>query len=163
MILDGAVSHAVISPETPDKNWGRTVTKHLPSLLIAVIFLAATALQPLKANDETDEPVAENETEAAQTGPADAEAVPVDVTPNDYRDPANWLCHPSKNDDACDTDLSTTIVAADGSTTVEDFAAAADPAFDCFYVYPTVSVDETPNSDMTANDEELSVIEQQFT
>ena len=33
---------------------------------------------------------------------------------------------------------------------------------DCFYVYPTVSTDPTPNSDMIADAAELNVIRQQF-
>src|SRR5205807_1616584 len=41
---------------------------------------------------------------------------------------------------------------------------AADPGapIDCFYVYPTVSTDPTPNSDMNADPAETNVIRQQF-
>jgi hypothetical protein len=43
-------------------------------------------------------------------------------------------------------------------------AFAPDPqaAIDCFYVYPTVSRDETPNSDTTPGAEELEVVRQQL-
>ena len=46
---------------------------------------------------------------------------------------------------------------ADGSRSIETFTATADAKFDCFYVYPTVSLDPTPNSDMVAGQEEKLV------
>jgi hypothetical protein len=83
----------------------------------------------------------------------------------DYRDSANWLCRPDRKKgekDACDVDLTTTIVAANGATTIEKWTANPKAGIDCFYVYPTVSNDPTPNSDMIAGREELSVVQQQF-
>jgi hypothetical protein len=80
---------------------------------------------------------------------------------NDYAKPEAWLCLPGR-DDACATDEAATVVAADGTLTYQPFVRAKDPAIDCFYVYPTVSRDPTPNSDMTAGPEELSVISAQF-
>ncbi len=71
-----------------------------------------------------------------------------------YDDPSHWLCRPDTPDDACHRDLDTTIIAADGSTSVEHFEAAEDPAIDCFYVYPTISKDPTPFSDWFASDSE---------
>ncbi|WP_439135823.1 DUF3089 domain-containing protein [Pseudomaricurvus sp.] len=85
-----------------------------------------------------------------------------DLKAADYSKDESWLCLPERESDACNADLSATIVNADGSTEREDFVAATDPAFDCFYVYPTVSLDKSDNSDMTANDEEHRVIESQF-
>ncbi|MDG2535368.1 DUF3089 domain-containing protein [Sphingomonas sp. HITSZ_GF] len=74
----------------------------------------------------------------------------------DYRDMANWLCRPGRQD-ACSMDLSTTVVAADGKRSLEPFKAARAPKFDCFYVYPTISLDTTPNSDLIPGDEEKRV------
>jgi hypothetical protein len=45
-------------------------------------------------------------------------------------------------------------VAADGRRTPQPFKAAANPPIDCFYVYPTVSTDRTPLSDLQAGPEE---------
>ena len=59
-------------------------------------------------------------------------------------------------------DLATTIVKADGSFTREEWKADPNAPIDCFYVYPTVSTDPTPLSDMTADPAELNVIRQQF-
>lgn len=80
---------------------------------------------------------------------------------NDYGDGKTWLCRPGRQD-ACAVDLSTTVVAADGKLTIEKWSANPKAAVDCFYVYPTVSNDPTPNSDMNAGPEELAVIKAQF-
>lgn len=80
---------------------------------------------------------------------------------NDYSDGKTWLCRPGRQD-ACAVDLSTTVVAADGKLTIEKWSANSKAGIDCFYVYPTVSNDATPNSDMNAGPEELAVIKAQF-
>ena len=82
-------------------------------------------------------------------------------TPSDYDDGANWLCRPGRKD-ACGTDLSSTIVAADGRMTPATFRPAAAPQVDCFYVYPTVSLDRSANSDLVPGPEEMAVIANQF-
>ena len=79
----------------------------------------------------------------------------------DYSDGKTWLCRPGRQD-ACAIDLTTTVVAADGTLTRETWTADPKAPIDCFYVYPTVSTDPTPNSDMTADPAELNVVAQQF-
>jgi hypothetical protein len=59
-------------------------------------------------------------------------------------------------------DLTTTIVAASGKLKRENWAANPNPRIDCFYVYPTVSTDPTPNSDMIPGTEEKGVVKAQF-
>ncbi len=94
------------------------------------------------------------------TGAASAQpALP--SPPPDYAAPAAWLCLPGRSD-ACATDLTTTVVAANGTLTRETYRADPSAPIDCFYVYPTVSTDPTPNSDMTADPAETYVIAQQF-
>lgn len=80
----------------------------------------------------------------------------------DYRQGANWLCRPGRQDACGAADLTTTRVAADGRLSPEPFAPSAAPTVDCFYVYPTVSHDPTPNSDLTPGPEERGVVQQQF-
>ncbi len=80
---------------------------------------------------------------------------------NDYRDGRNWLCRPGRQD-ACTVDLSTTVIAANGTFTREEWTANPNAPIDCFYVYPTVSLDLGGNSDMTAGPEELAVARTQF-
>ncbi|RYF94682.1 MAG: DUF3089 domain-containing protein [Caulobacteraceae bacterium] len=92
---------------------------------------------------------------AGGAGSACAQAAAPRTAPaaNDYSDPKTWLCLPGQADPCSTQDLTTTVIAADGTTTVEPFVRASDPAVDCFYVYPTISTDPTPNSDMTPDDE----------
>jgi len=79
---------------------------------------------------------------------------------NDYARAENWLCRPGRAD-ACAVDLTTTIVAAGGAMTKEAFRAG-DAPIDCFYVYPTVSMQAGPNADMTIDAEERGVVKLQF-
>jgi len=83
------------------------------------------------------------------------------ATKNDYGKADAWLCRPGRQD-ACAVDLTTTVVAADGKLTEEKWSANPKAPVDCFYVYPTVSNDPTPNSDMNAGPEEMRVIKAQF-
>lgn len=78
---------------------------------------------------------------------------------NDYARSESWLCRPGRHD-ACDIDLATTVILP-GKAAVETWANNPKAPIDCFYVYPTVSLDSSPNSDMTAGPEELAVIKAQ--
>jgi hypothetical protein len=80
-----------------------------------------------------------------------------------YASLSSWLCHPgvAAPDNACAHDLTTTVVAPDGTATVETFEPAADPPIDCFYVYPTVSADDTEYSDRVPGEEEVLIAENQ--
>lgn len=98
----------------------------------------------------------------AQTPAAQAPAAAAEpVQKNNYADDRNWLCRPGRQD-ACAVDMTTTVVSADGKLSRETWAIDANAPIDCFYVYPTVSTDPTPNSDMTADPAELNVVRQQF-
>jgi hypothetical protein len=97
----------------------------------------------------------------AQPAPLQPVETPATPAPNDYSDGKNWLCRPGR-EDACAVDLTTTVVAADGKLTRETWKSDPNAAVDCFYVYPTVSTDTTPNSDMTADPAETNVVRQQF-
>jgi hypothetical protein len=52
-------------------------------------------------------------------------------------------------------------VKANGTLSPEPWRANPDAKVDCFYVYPTVSMDESPNSDMQPGDEERAVTRSQ--
>jgi hypothetical protein len=113
------------------------------ALVIAISFAAAGTAAAQSPNQSS--------TEAAKPAPAK----------NDYSNPSTWLCRPGRQD-ACTVDLSTTVIAASGKLTREVFTPNPNPPVDCFYVYPTVSNDPTPNSDMDPGPEEKSVIRAQF-
>tara|TARA_R100001039_G_C1853932_1_gene115513 strand:- start:6622 stop:7803 length:1182 start_codon:yes stop_codon:yes gene_type:complete len=79
----------------------------------------------------------------------------------DYANTSNWLCRPG-NPRACEVDMSTTVVRADGSVRLEPWSDDPFAPVDCFYVYPTVSQDTTANSDLIAGPEEYNVVRSQF-
>ncbi|MEO5493044.1 MAG: DUF3089 domain-containing protein [Sphingomonas sp.] len=74
----------------------------------------------------------------------------------DYNTDAGWLCRPGRQD-ACAVDQNVTVVAANGKAKIVKFRATPTPLYDCFYVYPTVSLDPTPNSDLNIGPEEKAV------
>jgi hypothetical protein len=83
------------------------------------------------------------------------------VTAIDYSRPEAWLCRP-EIEDACEQDASATRVMADGSLVKETFVPDLNAPIDCFYVYPTVSQDQMPNSDIVPGPEEQEVARQQL-
>jgi hypothetical protein len=94
-------------------------------------------------------------TAAPTTVAATTSMVPVTAAPYVsaiYADTANWICRPDTTD-LCDSDLEVTVVAPDGTATVEPFAPAVDADVDCFYLYPTTSEDRSINSDFVAGAE----------
>ncbi len=96
----------------------------------------------------------ETETASPTAGPS-ATASP--AAPSD----TVWLCRPGLADNPCESDLTTTVISADGSTTVEEAAPAEDPPIDCFYVYPTVSGQQTWNANLDIDPEQRAVAVQQ--
>jgi hypothetical protein len=80
---------------------------------------------------------------------------------NDYTLEQNWLCRPGRTD-ACSTPTTSTVIAADGSRVVVTHAVAADAPIDCFYVYPTVSPEQSLNSDMASTGVEEQAAVSQF-
>jgi hypothetical protein len=96
---------------------------------------------------------------AAQSAPAGPAPAQAGV---DYSKPANWLCLPGRKD-SCSTPLPTTALGPDGYGSTGLSPVAANPAVDCFVVYPTVSRDSGMNSDLVPGDgEEKASIASQF-
>jgi len=87
---------------------------------------------------------------------------PVTVAHADYANPSLWLCRPGLAADKCKINLDATIIKADGSTSIEKYKPASAPAIDCFFVYPTVSLDTGWQSDFDADRMEIDDIKLQF-
>jgi hypothetical protein len=68
-----------------------------------------------------------------------------------------WLCKPGIASNPCLSSMTATAVAKDGTTTVEHTQPAVDPKIDCFYVYPTVSNQPTPNATLRIDPAEIGV------
>jgi hypothetical protein len=98
----------------------------------------------------------------AMAGPASAQAPDPKVAHADYSNPALWLCKPGMSNDKCKINLDATVINGNGSTSVEKYTAAENPAIDCFFVYPTVSLDTGWQSDFDADKMEIDDIKLQF-
>jgi DUF3089 family protein len=71
-----------------------------------------------------------------------------------------WLCRPGKAADPCTSKLTSTVVtytAGHREETVEKAKKAKNPPIDCFYVYPTVSEQETTNSNLEIEPQERQI------
>jgi hypothetical protein len=97
----------------------------------------------------------------AQAGWAPPPPAAATAPPNDYANPATWLCRPGR-DDACSVNLDATVIQADGTTTVERYHSDPNAPIDCFYVYPTVSTDPGANATMKIEPAETNVVLHQF-
>jgi hypothetical protein len=114
--------------------------------ILAVVALGLAALLVISCGDssETESP---SETVSPTTA-ASPSAAPSNTV---------WLCRPGLADNPCESDLTTTVESADGSTTVEQATPAEDPPIDCFYVYPTVSSQQTENANLDIDPDEVTV------
>lgn len=93
--------------------------------------------------------------DAAPAAPAASGAT---TTGHPASTPTVWLCLPGTAHDPCTPDLATTRVSfTHGTLGVTRATTAAHPAIDCFYVYPTVSDQRTPNADRTIDPQEVSI------
>ncbi len=67
-----------------------------------------------------------------------------------------WLCRPGLAQNPCDGDLATTTVAPSGRRSVEADAVRSIRKYNCFYLYPTASIEPTVNSDLTVQPTEIA-------
>ena len=69
-----------------------------------------------------------------------------------------WLCKPGKKDNPCDVSLATTRVSPTGKPLgVDRIKPPRRPRYDCFYVYPTVSDQETATANFAIDPELRSI------
>jgi hypothetical protein len=64
-----------------------------------------------------------------------------------------WLCRPGLKNNPCVSDLTATVLRTDGSSTIERRKNAKRAPIDCFYVYPTVSDQQTTNANLRIDPE----------
>lgn len=131
-------------------------------MVVAAALLAAACSAPSRG-DEAPSSATSPGTGAASTGAAGTSGAPTPSGSPSYAvtEPTAWLCRPGLTDSPCDGDLATTVVAPDGSRSREPFRPAADPSFDCFYVYPTVSTATTRNAPKASAPEIVRVVRAQ--
>ena len=68
-----------------------------------------------------------------------------------------WLCRPGLRNNPCTSNLTTTVVRANGTSSIQRAVPAKSPPVDCFYVYPTVSTQPTNNANLQIDPEERAV------
>lgn len=68
-----------------------------------------------------------------------------------------WLCSPSKHHDPCDVSLKTTLTSPSGQELGVRDVKAGRQNVDCFYVYPTVSDQQTRNANLHIDPEQRSI------
>jgi Protein of unknown function (DUF3089) len=93
--------------------------------------------------------------------PSGATASSGRLTPGASSTGTVWLCRPGLVNGPCAYPRTVTAVQADGTTTAASFPPAASPsapsAFDCFYVYPTVSTEKAANTGLAVRKAEVAV------
>jgi hypothetical protein len=72
-------------------------------------------------------------------------------------DKTTWLCKPGAKANPCVGSLKATVLKSDGTSSVETARNAKNPKIDCFYVYPTVSDQQTINATLKVDPEEIAV------
>ncbi|MEC8444005.1 MAG: DUF3089 domain-containing protein [Pseudomonadota bacterium] len=82
----------------------------------------------------------------------------------DYQTPDQWLCHPDQadTDNVCLRPQDTVAVSANGARTFDANLPANRPEVDCFYIYPTASMDLTARSNMQPDAQERDTTAIQF-
>ena len=68
-----------------------------------------------------------------------------------------WLCRPGLANNPCDGSMATTTVTATGTRSVQADTVSNNHRYDCFYLYPTASIENTTNSDLTVQPPETSI------
>jgi hypothetical protein len=141
-------------------------------LLASTVLLAAcaTSTQTAEAPAVQQAAAAPAAAPAAPTPPAPvappaAAPAPAPTEPSsrtDFAKVENWLCKPGLANNPCDVNIDATVVKADGSTTIEKFKGDPNAPIDCFYVYPTVSLDPFTYSDLVPGPEEFNVVKAQL-
>lgn len=139
---------------------GHDFSKTAPQIPLSPTISAQPV--PQVANQPAATPAPAPRPVAAATPAAQPAAASQPSSRTDYSVPATWLCKPGMANNPCEVNLDATIVKADGSTTIEKFTGNPNAPIDCFYVYPTVSLDPFTQSDLIPGPEEFNVVKAQL-
>ena len=81
-----------------------------------------------------------------------------DTSPADYAKPENWICRPGVDDGTCSANLDALRIEVGGARSAAPHVVPKAPPIDCFYVYPTASLDATLFSDLVPDEAEKRVV-----
>lgn len=130
------------------------MTRLVRAAAAAVSLLVLTGCVAGTESDPAAEPEAPGE--SATGTPA-----PPETPPRDVAQPTLWLCRPGMPDNPCEGGLDATSWDERGRRSTEAFVPAADPAVDCFYVYPTVSEAPGASAPLAVTEAEVYVVRAQ--
>lgn len=126
---------------------GETMRRNLAAVIVSLCAVGALAAGCSSNSDSS-----------ASSTTTSATSTTVATSPTTTDDSGTvWLCRPDLADNPCTEDLTTTVITAAGTSSVAQEKPTPDPPIDCFYVYPTVSQEKTPNSDLVIGDDERNV------
>jgi hypothetical protein len=111
-------------------------------LLVPSLFCLAGAIACSSSPASSGQPAA---TGSAATKPVTASTV--------------WLCRPGQTPDPCTASLSTTVLTGTGHRQVVDYPQASNPGIDCFYLYPRITLQKTPNATPAIDPQETAIAE----
>jgi hypothetical protein len=72
-----------------------------------------------------------------------------------------WLCRPGMHNDPCAGSLTSTVITARNHRSIQPATASGSKRFDCFYLYPTASMDKRGNSTLKVTSAETSIARDQ--
>lgn len=122
---------------------------------LAAVTFSLCALAAIAAGCSSGSDSSSPSTTAANAG--SSTTVATSSTPTTDKDSTVWLCRPDLKDNPCTADLTATVITGTGTESVAQEKPTPDPPIDCFYVYPTVSQEKTPNSDLVIGEDERMV------
>ncbi len=129
-------------------------------LALAMVLTLAGCGSAAQSPAQSPAPASASASASASTAPASTASrtasrstAPASSAPDD----TVWLCKPGIAANPCEGNLNATVVDAQGVSTVQSASPAANPPVDCFFVYPTVSHQQTLNADLTIDPEETAV------
>jgi hypothetical protein len=143
--------------ESVGRNTARLKHGRRRLVVVGAALLVLTVACGDDSGGDATEPADTTTAEPTTTTAAQATELYPDHVGELYAGTDNWICHPDLATSPCD-DIRTTVIAADGSMTVDELAPAEEPAIDCFYVYPTTSGDTTMNSDLAVDSTEINTV-----
>jgi hypothetical protein len=111
-------------------------------MLVLSLFCLAAAISCSSSPASSGQPAA---TATSTTKPAAASIV--------------WLCRPGQTPDPCTASLSTTVLTGTGHRQVVDYPQASNPGIDCFYLYPRITLQTTPNANLAIDPQETAIAE----
>lgn len=124
---------------------------------LALALVALVAVLGAACSDDGDDASGAPADTTTTTAAGEGDELYPDHDADLYAGTEHWICHPDLADDPC-RDIEGTVIDTEGVPSPDGLAPATDPGLDCFYAYPTTSMDPETNSDLEADDSEITTV-----